>query len=218
MDIPDHLPHKSNTVFHRLNKLATTKLKNYVGGKQLIDLKSDLKSDQASYQRKKGMLITEELKPNLISILEKKAKNAINKVKLKHEEEGETLKEEDHEYNENEKEASNSTKKKKDNKTEIVLPNRREEEGTNIEIEIEENEQKNEIVVPNSKSAIKNKSNIFIFSPKSMRVNINKGIASEMEIKRREAIVKAQRSLQVQTGDEKEVKKEKYVTSSLIYL
>jgi hypothetical protein len=92
MDIPDSTLSKSNTVFHRLNKLATTKLKNFVGGKQLIDLKSDLKTEshQHVYQRKKALLIPEVsdvLKPNLIKILEKKAQKAIDKVKSKHKEE-----------------------------------------------------------------------------------------------------------------------------------
>lgn len=203
MDLPDPPPHKSNTIFHRLNKLATTKLKNYVGGKQLIDLKSDLKSDTTIYQRKKGLLVSDGLKPNLITILETKAKNAINKVKLKHEEEGGTLKEEDPEYEDNDEETNINTKNK-NNLYEITLKKRREEESNrDADTEMEENEKKNEIFVPTPKSTTKNKGNVFLFSPKNVRVNINRGIASEIEIKRREAIVKAQRSLQ--TGDEKKV-------------
>jgi hypothetical protein len=43
----------------------------------------------------------------------------------------------------------------------------------------------------------KNKGNFFVFSPNEARTNaINRGIASEMEIKRKEAILKAHQSFQ----------------------
>lgn len=84
----------SSTVFHRLNKLANTKLKDYVGGQQLIDLRGDpsmgnifIKRREANGKLKTLILNSEEedkiLNEKLKRILENKAKKAIDIVKKK---------------------------------------------------------------------------------------------------------------------------------------